>query len=283
MERVLLEILNSMKKSIAENSSKSKIKDNINLPLPKTKNNFEKLTQLVMEFSQEIVDENEDIKGFVIIIDEFQMLDHPDEFFALMKRFNQTQHNVCYIFTASITESSSVINKINGKYSPFGDSFQQITIKPFSKSETKAYFDECMSEIKFSKDGFDCFYEITKGIPLYINSFYNIMDSNEYYTKEAVKKAFIMNFEQILCKCFKIWSNLSDKEKTIVKALVDRDLTLTKLLNKSELAKPTCSKYLSKLINRGILKHTSNKYSLADDMLKKLLKYEKKIYGYYPL
>ena len=35
--------------------------------------------------------------------------------------------------------------------------------------------------IKFTQEGFNRFYKYTKGIPMYINSFYNVLSSHETY------------------------------------------------------------------------------------------------------
>lgn len=55
------------------------------IPIPEIENNFEKLAKLVMEYPQKIVDKTDEIKGFVIIIDEFQFLKKlksPESFFG---------------------------------------------------------------------------------------------------------------------------------------------------------------------------------------------------------
>ena len=308
IEDILIDLLDNMNSSINNKDYSKSIKSKIillidklklndydfndcaelfKIPIPKSETNYKKLAKFVMEFPQHVVDTVDGIKGFVIIIDEFQMLDemnHLDKFFGLIRSFNQLQHNVSYIFTGSISASSEIIDFINGESSAFGSRLQQITIKPFSKEETRAYFNECMSEINFTEDGFDRFYKCTQGIPLYINSFYNVMDSNVCYNEDVVKDAFFSNMEQILFKWVKIWSTLSDNEKVIVKTLADEDnLSWTVLLNKSGRSRSTFNKYLNTLINKGILKHYGGKYSISEDMLKIWLKHEKEIYGFYPL
>ncbi|MBE6499677.1 MAG: hypothetical protein E7Z80_03895 [Methanobrevibacter thaueri] len=69
-----------------------------------------------------------------------------------------------------------------------------------------------MSEIKFAERGFERFYKCTQGIPLYINSFYNLMDSNQIYTSELVKEIFFNNMDQILIMQVKVWRSLNEKE-----------------------------------------------------------------------
>ena len=307
-ETALIELLKEMNQTIQANNYKNKYKakiteliDNLklkkydfhditeilNIPLPKTETNYRKLSQFVMEFPQKIVDEIDEISGFVIIIDEFQMLkkiNDLDKLFWLIRSYSQTQHNVSYIFTGSISRSSEILNEINGESGPFGGRLQQITINPFTKEETKSYFKDKMSEIKFTEDGFERFYKCTRGIPLYINSFYNVMDSNQLYTSEIVKETFFTNMEQILIMWIKVWSSLNDNEKNIVKQLVDEDsLTWSELLEKTSISRGTFNKYLTNLKYKGILNYTNKKYSIEDEMLKTWLKHEKEVYGIYPL
>ena len=308
IETVLIELLKEMNRSIQSNNYKNKYKakineliDNLklknydfhdittilNIPIPKAETDYGKLSQFVMEFPQKIVDDLDELNGFVIIIDEFQMLrkiNHLDKFFWLIRSYSQTQHNVSYIFTGSISRSSQIINELNGESGAFGGRLQQMTINPFTKEETKSYFQDKMSEIEFTDDGFERFYKCTRGIPLYINSFYNVMDSSQIYTQELVKETFFTNMEQILIMWIKIWSSLNSNEKNIVKELVDEDcLTWSELLEKTDITRGTFNKYLTNLKDKGILSYTNRKYYIEDEMLKTWLKYEKEVYGIYPL
>ena len=308
IEMVLIELLNCMDASIADEDyglsfrskvvhlvERLKLKDYdfsdcaelFNIPIPRVDDDYKKLARFVMEFPQRVVDEVDGVEGFVIVIDEFQMLsevDHLDKFFGLIRSFSQFQHNVSYVFTGSISSRSDVIESVNGDSGAFGGRLQQITIEPFSKEETRAYFDECMSEIRFTEDGFDRFYKCTRGIPLYINSFYNVMDSGEVYDAVLVRDAFFSNMEQILIKWVKIWSGLSSSEKEIVKVLVeDNFLSWTDLLAALSFSRNTFNKYLSGLIRKGILAYVDGKYFIEDEMLMIWLKHEKEVYGSYPL
>ena len=259
----------------------------LKIPIPKTETNYRKLSQFVMEFPQKIVDDIDEITGFVIMIDEFQMLrkiEKLDKFFWLIRSFNQTQHNVSYIFTGSISRSSQIITNLNGDSGPFGGRLQQITIKPFTKEETLSYFNEKMSEIEFTDEGFERFYKCTRGIPLYINSFYNVMDSNQVYTQKAVKETFFTNMEQILTIWLKIWSSLNPNEKNIIKQLAeDNSQTWSELVEKTNMSRGTLNKYLTNLKYKGLVRYTNKEYEIEDEMLKTWLKYEKEVYGIYPL
>ena len=62
---------------------------------------------------------------------------------------------------------------INGLNDAFGRRIQ-IDIELFTKKETEIISNMDFSEIQFKEDGFDRLYKYTKGIPMYINSFYNV-------------------------------------------------------------------------------------------------------------
>lgn len=256
------------------------------IPIPKTNLNYEKLSKFVMQLPQKIVDENENITGFIIILDEFQMLrklDNPDSFFWLIRSFNQHQHNVSYVFTGSLSKTSNIIESLNGETGAFGGRLIQITIEPFTKQETKNYFNNNLNDIKFTEDGFDRFYECTRGIPLYINSFYNVLSQNEVYDEEKIKKTFMLNMEQILWKISRIWGSLNDYEKEIVEVLIDyKGLTWTELFDQVSFTKKTLNKYLGDLRNKGIIEYKDKEYYIADKMLITWLRHEKVVNGYYP-
>ena len=210
-------------------------------------------------------------------------LDNPDSFFWLIRSFNQHQHNVSYVFTGSLSKTSNIIESLNGETGAFGGRLIQITIEPFTKQETKNYFNNNLNDIKFTEDGFDRFYECTRGIPLYINSFYNVLSQNEVYDEEKIKKTFMLNMEQILWKTSRIWGSLNDYEKEIVEVLIDyKGLTWTELFDQVSFTKKTLNKYLEDLRNKGIIEYKDKEYYIADKMLITWLRHEKVVNGYYP-
>ena len=239
-----------------------------------------------MELPQKIVDENENINGFIIFIDEFQLLrklDNCDSFFWLIRSFNQHQHNVSYVFTGSMSKTSTIIESLNGETGAFGGRLIQISINPFSKEETKNYFEDKLNDITFTDEGFNRFYGCTRGIPLYINSFYNVLSPNEVYDEKKIKESFMLNMEQILWKISRIWGSLNSYEKEIMEVLIDfKGLTWTELLNEVSFSGNTFDKYLDDLRNKGLIEYSNKQYSIADKMLRTWLKHEKEVNGYYP-
>lgn len=256
------------------------------IPIPKTQDNYEKLSKFVMELPQKIVDENEDINGFIIFIDEFQLLrklENCDSFFWLIRSFNQHQHNVSYVFTGSMSKTSTIIESLNGETGAFGGRLIQISINPFSKEETKNYFEDKLNDITFTDDGFNRFYDCTRGIPLYINSFYNILSPNEVYDENKIKETFMLNMEQILWKISRIWGSLNKYEKELLEILIDfKELTWTELLNEVSFTGNTLDKYLDDLRNKGLVEYNNKQYYIADKMLLTWLKHEKEVNGHYP-
>ena len=283
-----------LKEAILKIYSNYKIKD-INLyetkniskiPIPKIKDNYQKLSKFVMSLPQEIVDKSININGIIIVIDEFQKLKYvedPNAFFWLFRSYIQKQSNICYIFTGSVSKTADIIQMLNGPTGAFGGRMIQIDISPFSKEETYNYLKEKASEIKFSEDGFDRFYKCTKGLPAYINPFVNILNTNVIYDDKLVKETFLMQMDQIVIMWLYVWGNLNEYEKMIVKLLVENDFLILKdIENLSKTSKVTLIKYLDSLSMKGLIKYCENGYTLNDDMLKTWLKHKYENEGHYP-
>lgn len=282
MENVL-KLFSQLKiKNISFYDAKSVLK----IPIPKIKDNYQKLSKFVMELPQYIVDSYPDVKGIIIVIDEFQQLKHvknPDAFFWLFRSYVQKQFNVCYIFAGSVSKTADVIQMINGPMGAFGGRMIQIDIGPFSKEETLNYINDKSGGIKFSDDGFDRFFKCTKGIPAYINSFCNVLNSGIVYDSEMVKKTFIMQMDQIVIMWLYVWGNLNEAEKSLAIAFVENDcLFLKDLQDLMSFSKTTLIKYLDSLSMKGIIKYTDEGYVLNDDMLKTWLITKKETEGHYP-
>ena len=306
-EEVLKELLKEINNTLLNHENKlAKIKDKLlywikqiplknydftncenflNIPIPEIKDNYSVLSEFVMELPQKIVDESSDIDGFIIVIDEFQNLKNlkkPDAFFWLLRSYSQIQYNVSYIFTGSISNTSDIISMINGPTGAYGGRMIQINLEPFTKDETFNYVKE-RTNIKFTHNGFDEFYNLTRGMPSYINSFCNVLDSNEEYDENLIKETFLCKIDQINVLWLTIWGSFSSKEKIIIINLLEHDeLSWSELIELIPFSKSTILKYIDILNNRGIIDHFYNKYVIADNMLKLWLNYKKEMEGHYP-
>lgn len=304
---VLKELLNGINSSLTEHESFDKIKDELinqvkqlpltnydftkgndifNIPLHEIKDNYSTLSKFTMELPQKIADLSDEIKGFIIVFDEFQLLkklDNPESFFWLIRSFSQTQDSVSYIFAGSISRTSDIIEMINGQTGAFGGRMIQVNIDPFSEEETKNYMNEMTNGLNFTKEGFDRFYKCTQGIPAYINSFANVLDAIETYDDSLIKEIFVLKIDQIAVIWLRVWGTLNTKEKTIVKTVMDTGkITLTELIKNVPYSKGTVIKYLETLQNKGIIEYIDKNYEITDQMLKSWLKYKKETEGYYP-
>ena len=112
---------------------------------------------------------------------KIQYLENPNSFFWLIRSHTQEQDNVSYIFAGSISKTSEIIEMINGQKGAFGNRMIQFHVNPLTKKENDKYLNGRVPEINFTDDGLKRFYECTRGIPAYINSFCNTLSSNETY------------------------------------------------------------------------------------------------------
>ncbi|MDR3290674.1 MAG: AAA family ATPase [Methanobrevibacter sp.] len=309
-EKVLYEILEEMNKSLKSQGNEfkkihitlknlvSKIKNQdydfkgggsiFSIPIPEITTNYERLSQFVMDFPQNIVDSsNGKIKGFVIIFDEFQFLsklNSTEAFFWLIRSHVLNQDNVTYIFTGSTSTTSEMVDKLNGIEGAFGTRMAQFNIYPFSKETTKNYLNEKISDIKFDEEGFNRFYKCTRGYPSLINSFTNIMDKDIVYTEEEVINEFFTKLDQIAVNWIILWSTLSKNEKDIVTTIVENEsIKWKELIEKLDFSQNTFTKNIKKLKNKAIISHLNSTYKVEDYMLLAWLKHRKDIDGFYPL
>ena len=229
------------------------------IPIPATEDNYEKISKFVMEYPQKVVENIDGIDGFIIILDEFQMLKKlrkPEDFFWMLRSYTQFQSNVNYVMTGSISQTSDMIEMLNGATGAFGGRMIQINIDPFTKKETESYFEERFPEIKFTQEGFNRFYKYTKGIPMYINSFYNALSSYETYDEELIDYIFLNNMDQILVMWIRIWGTLNNYEKNIVCAMLNQEgISWSELEKSLDMAPATLNKYIKTLQDKGILNY----------------------------
>lgn len=256
------------------------------IPIPATEDNYKKISKFVMEYPQKVVENIDGIDGFIIIIDEFQMLkklENPESFFWLLRSYSQFQSNVSYVMSGSISQTSDAIEMLNGATGAFGGRMIQINIDPFTKKETKSYFNDRFPEITFTDDGFNRFYEYTKGIPMYINSFYNALSSHETYDEELIDYIFLNNMDQILVMWIRIWGTLNKYEKRIICTMLNKEnISWSELERKLDMSPATLTKYIKTLQDKGIIKYYGGNYNFEDLMLKTWLTHEKERTGVYP-
>lgn len=281
---------------IALNIKKLELKDydfsnNIeifDIPIPVISDNYDKLSKFVMELPQKIVDSSDELNGFIIVIDEFQLLknvEDPEAFFWLMRSFAQKQFNIGYVFTGSVSKTAEIINMINGQEGAFGGRLIQINIDPFTFDETKRYIDEKSNNLKFTDEGFKRFYACTRGIPLYINSLSSVLPNNSVCDENIIKQTLQLNIDQVAIMWIYIWGRLSPGEKDFIIYLLEHDgATRATLDQQLGYSKSSVTRFIDSLSNQGIIEFSrGNKFVLADKMLQFWLKIKFETNGCYPL
>ena len=184
--------------------------------------------------------------------------------------------------STSLSQTSDAVEMLNGATGAFGGRMIQINIEPFTKNETRSYFNEKFPEITFSDEGFNRFFEYTKGIPMYINSFYNLLSSHEIYDEKQIDYIFFNCMDQILVMWIRIWVALNKYEKRILYAMLNKKTSSwSDLKRELNMSPATLSKYLKALLDNGIIKYDGN-YSFEDLMLKTWLNNEKERTSLYP-
>ena len=260
----------------------------MDIPIPVIHDNYDKLSKFVMELPQKIVDESKDIKGYIIVIDEFQLLKNvkkPDAFFWLIRSFVQKQFNVGYVFTGSVSKTSDIINMINGQEGAFGGRLIQINIEPFTADETRRYIEEKSNNLKFTDKGFERFYACTRGIPLYINSLSSVLPNNTVCDEEIIRQTLKFNIDQVAMMWIYVWGRLSEGEKDFIIYLLEHEgSNRVDLDNELGYAKSSITRFIDSLSNQGIIEfNRERKFVLADKMLERWLKIKYETNGFYPI
>ncbi len=259
----------------------------LGVDIPQVSDDYEKLSHFVMEFPQKLVESSSGkLNGVLLIIDEFQLigeLQNPTAFFWMIRSYTQQQDNVTYIFTGSTSQTSDIVEMINGTKGAYGGRMIQFNVAPFSYQETQSYLAEKVPEINFTDDGFSRFYQCTRGIPPILIVFCNTLSAGEIYDENKVKKTFFEKMDQITIMWIRIWGTLSQYEKEILINLAQfGPQKWTELMENTALSRGTLSKYLDVLKNKGIITVEEKMYMIGDLMLDAWLEHRNNVDGYYP-
>lgn len=261
--------------------------ENMTVPIPGLKDNYSKLASFVMDLPQKIYEEYGDkLKGVFIFIDEFQIikgLDEYNNFLWFLRSIVQSQKNVAYMFTGSMSIKDSLIEDIAGKNGAFGGRMLSVDISPFSYETTKNYLKERADFLEFSEDGYDRFYKCTKGVPFYINTFARLISKDKILTDEIVKKEFFKALPYLAIHLKSMWDKLNYPEQKIIVQLLDSPLKRVEIANNLNITSGTLSKPLVKLQDIGLIEiNDERKYQIVDSILRLWLKNEYDTKGVYP-
>lgn len=257
------------------------------IPLPESEDDYKKLSQFVLNLPQVLYEEHKDqVKGAILIIDEFQVLKdlgtRLDTFLWYLRSVIQTQKNVAYIFSGSITSTDLIISQISGTNGAFGGRMLNVEINPFSKETVQKYLEEKLPSLLMDEDGFERFYKCTGGIPFYVNTFAKLLQKNMKLDDKKVKDEFLRTLPYLAIHLINEWSRLTLQEQKIITCLVDNPLKRKDIALQLEVTSGSLSAPLNKLQDRELLKHETGFYSIKEPILKAWLKKEYSDKGVYP-
>jgi uncharacterized protein len=259
----------------------------IPIPILKTEDDYRKLSKFVLELPQNIYDDHSpDIKGAIIIIDEFQVLkdlgERLDAFLWFLRSVIQSQKNVAYVFSGSINSRDSIIEKIAGKDGAFGGRMLNVEIYPFTKETVRNYLNEKISSLIFDASGFNRFYKCTKGIPYYVNTFAKLLQQDISLDDYKVRKEFQRILPMLAVHSINQWSRLTLHEQNITTKLIDKPLKRKEIAEKLEITPGSLSKPLNKLQNLGLIESEEGVYIISEPILKAWLKKQYEEKGVFP-
>lgn len=257
------------------------------IPVPGFEENYSKLADFVMNLPQKIYDEYSDVlKGVFIFIDEFQVVKELDEynnFLWFLRSTVQSQSNVAYMFSGSMSISDSLIEDIAGKNGAFGGRMLSVDVAPFSFETTKNYLSERAGFLNFTDDGFKRFYKCTRGIPFYINTFARLMSPDVELNEDNVKKEFANALPYLSIHLKSLWDRLTLHEQKIIVQLLEGPIKRIEIAEKMGITSGSLSKPLNKLQDLALIElNEEGLYQIADFILQAWLNSEFTKKGVYP-
>ena len=253
--------------------------DKIPLPIIKTEEDYTKFTNFVMDLPQQIYeDSSEDIDGVLIFMDEFQILKELDEdvngFLWYMRSVIQSQKNIGYIFSGSMSVKDELIADIAGHKGAFGGRILNYEVKTFSFETTKNYLNEKANYLNFTDDGFKRFYKCTHGILYYVNSFARLLPPDEELNENKIISEFKKSLPYLLVHLTNEWYKLTYQEQRIITVLVEKPLKRIEIANKLGVTSGAIGASLKSLHNKTLIEFDKEGYRIYDSIFKAWLKKE---------
>lgn len=257
------------------------------VPIPKSEDDYKRLSKFVLDLPQKAFEEHSDnIRGVILIIDEFQVLKdlgkRLDAFLWLFRSVIQSQKNVAYVFSGSLTSTDSMVTKIAGGEGAFGGRMLNVEIAPFTRKTVKNYLEEKLPSLIFKEDGFNRFYQCTKGIPYYVNTFAKLLNKDVPLGDEEVEYEFHRTLPFLAVDLINQWGRLSLQEQTIVTKLIDGPLRRKEIAEKLGVTTGSLGAPFKKLQERGLINSQERLYTISEPILKAWLIKEHKDKGVFP-
>lgn len=257
------------------------------VPIPKTDDDYQRLSQFVLGLPQTIYEEHQDqIKGTILIIDEFQVLRELgkslDSFLWFLRSVIQNQKNVAYVFSGSLASTDSIIGKIAGSEGAFGGRMLNVEIHPFNIDTVENYLKEKSPSLIMDKGGFERFYACTKGIPFYVNTFAKLLQKDHELDEGMVREEFNRTLPYLGIHLINQWSRLTLQEQKIITKLLDGPIRRKDIADNLGVKSGSLSHPLNKLQDMDLVKLIEGLYGISEPILGAWLKKEYLEKGVYP-
>lgn len=261
--------------------------DGIPIPIIKTEEDYVKFTDFVMGLPQLLYEDHKDnMCGVLIFMDEFQILKQLDEdvngFLWYIRSIIQSQKSIAYVFSGSMSVKDDLIADIAGQKGAFGGRILNFEIKSFSYETTKDYLNEKADYLNFTNEGFERFYNCTKGIPYYVNSFARLLPPNIELNEDVVISEFYKALPYLVIHLTNEWYKLNNQEQRIITALVEGPLRRIEIATELGVTSGAIGGSLKTLQNKILIELDNGKYRIYDSIFKAWLKKEYEEKGDYP-
>lgn len=257
------------------------------LPIPKTEDDYKKLSKFVFDLPQRIYEEDpERIKGSILIIDEFQAIKdlgkNLEAFLWFFRGVIQSQRNVAYIFSGSVPSTDSIVKEMASNDGVFGGRILTFDIPPFTKEVVREYLEEKVPSLIFEENGFERFYHCTKGVPFYVNTFARILPKEVPLDNDKVKIEFKNSLTFLAVHFMNQWSRLTFQEQCVITKVIDKPMKRLDIAKSMDKKPGALSVSLRKLQDRGLLKSENGEYKITEPIFKAWLKKEYDEKGVFP-
>ncbi len=155
-------------------------------------------------------------------------------------------------------------------------------ITPFTRKTVKNYLKEKLPSLIFKEDGFYRFYECTRGIPYYVNTFAKLLKTDVPLGDEEVKNEFYRTLPFLAVDLINQWGRLSLQEQKILTILIDKPLRRKEIAEKLGVTTGSLGAPFKKLQERRLVKSQEGVYAISEPILKAWLVKEHKDKGVFP-
>jgi len=144
-----------------------------------------------------------------------------------------------------------------------------ISIPPFTERETEDYIQRKAPTFRATAAGMKYIHGLTEGLPLFIDSFLNVLSDGIIYGPLLLEENFRAKFQQIAFPWMAELSQLSKGEKRILEDLTDAPIP----------QRDVEAEELEKLELRGLVELSGGEWSLTSELLRRVLTELRKQFG----